>query len=121
MDDVEYTRFRYIRWLDIFNSEKPFQVLIDLPADTKDRRRSNIEFRDGTRERVRNARSNLSTFDINKHGFKFVKHNTTLQQADFLSKEIIERVYLPECKELLQASLEGVDRVHIFNWLVRLN
>lgn len=121
MEDVEYTCFRYIRWLDIYNSEKPFQVLIDLPADAKDRRRSNIEFRDGARESVRNARSDLSTFDIDKHGFTFVKHKTALQQPEFLSKESIERVYLPECKELLQASLEGVDRVHIFNWLVRLN
>lgn len=121
MDDVEYTCFRYIRWLDIYNSEKPFQVLIDLPADAEDRRRTNIEFHDGSREAVRNARSDMSTFDIDKHGFTFVKHQTALQQPDFLDREAIERVYLPECKELLQASLEGVDRVHIFNWLVSLS
>ena len=53
-------------------------------------------------------------------GFSYVFHTTKLDVSLFYDRKAVEETYLPECKELLEISLERVDQVCIFDWRVRL-
>lgn len=110
--------FRYLKWQELYNTERPFQILIDIPADAEDKRQTNMEFYDGSELNITDVRSITDSPDIDIHGFKYVHHNTCLESQHFFNKEKVELEYLPECEALLRNMLDGVDEVHFFNWLV---
>jgi hypothetical protein len=52
------------------------------------------------------------------HGFAYVAAPTRLHFADFSDRKKVESEYLEECKTLLKTCMDGVDQIHIYNWLV---
>jgi hypothetical protein len=112
--------FEYLEWSDLFNHEKPFQVLIDIPSNAPDQRRANCSFSEGEEELVEDVRDNVNQFSLDKHGFTYITHRTQLQGADFKDRKKVEELYLPECEDIIRQTLEDVDQVHFFNWLVSL-
>lgn len=117
---MERGAFRYLKWQDLYNHEKPFTVLLDVPEGVKDQRRTNLTFHDAGEETVKDVRGNIDELDINTHGFTYVTWPSELNCADFDDKDKIEKEYLPECEDLIRHVLDGVDKVHFFNWLVSL-
>ncbi|KAL4936542.1 hypothetical protein BDV06DRAFT_204810 [Aspergillus oleicola] len=111
--------FRYLKWQELYKTEKPFQILIDLPDNTEGQRQTNLEFYDGSEVDITDVRGMPRSLDIDIHGFTYAHHDSCLRNEDFFDKEKVESIYLPECEELLRATLAGVDKVHVFNWLVR--
>jgi hypothetical protein len=112
------TIFRYIEWQDLYNVEKPFQILIDIPKDSPDQRKENLVFKDGEEEIVYNVRTTTEEYSLDKHGFTFVKHVSQLHGPDFFQRELVDSVFLSECESLIKETLTGVDRIYFYNWLV---
>jgi len=115
---LERGTFRYIQWQDLYRTEKPFQILIDLPEADKDHRRTNLVFSDGETEDVVDVRGNLDNFSLDIYGFTYRNHSSTMQPFDFGDKNKIEACYLPECESVIREVLDGVTKVHFYNWLV---
>ncbi|KAI3159043.1 hypothetical protein DTO046C5_7153 [Penicillium roqueforti] len=111
--------FRYLKWQELYKVEKPFQVLIDLPEDAELKRQTNMEFEDGSEVTITDIRAVQSRPQIDTHGFTYAYHDSSLTEDQFLDKVNVESIYLPECEALLRSSLDGVDEIHFFNWLVR--
>ncbi len=65
---------------------------------------------------LRNGRPHIDEFDIEKHGFRFVPHNTRV--ADFYDEDAIHRVYYPEMEALVKAET-GAKRVVVFDHTLR--
>ncbi|HUC11648.1 MAG TPA: CmcJ/NvfI family oxidoreductase [Stellaceae bacterium] len=65
---------------------------------------------------LRNGRFHLDEFDIEKHGFRFVRHNTHV--ADFYDEDEIRRVYYPEMVSLIKAET-GARQVVVFDHTLR--
>jgi hypothetical protein len=65
---------------------------------------------------LRNGRRHIGEFDIEKHGFRFVRHDTRV--ADFYDEDEIRRVYYPEMEDLVKAET-GAKRVVVFDHTLR--
>jgi len=115
---MEKGDFHYIEWQDLYRIEKPFQILIDLPKDAPDQRKTNIVFSDGYEESVTDIRDHFGDFNLDTHGFTYETRATKMKGEDFTDKAKIENKYIPECEAILREVMDGVDQVHFYNWLV---
>lgn len=118
---MEKGEFHYLEWQDLYSYEKPFQILIDLPKDAPQKRKTNLVFTKGFEEVVEDVRGHLSDYNLDTHGFTYENHPTSLRGEDFNDKSMIEDIYLSECEAILKTMLDGVDQIHFYNWLVCLN
>lgn len=113
--------FEYLKWLDLYNTEKPFQILLDIPKDAPEQRRHNLEFHSGPSEVVHDVRGFGTSFQLDEHGFEYIKHDLLdLTAEDFASKDKIEKTYLPQLEKVLKQQLNGVDQVFIYDFRRRL-
>ena len=71
---------------------------------------------DPHRVTIRNARLAKEPFVLDRHGFRFVHHDTKV--ADFFEEEQIRRVYYPEMEALVKAE-SGASRVVVFDHTLR--
>lgn len=65
---------------------------------------------------MHNGRLELSRFALERDGFRFVRHNTTMK--DFFDPDEIKRVYYPEMEALIKAET-GASRVVVFDHTLR--
>ncbi len=116
----EKATLQYLKWRDLYETEKPYQLFSavtqhDLPV----RGATNLEWTEGDVETIHDVRGIVSQFALDKHGFAFRKAPTKFR--DFESTEQIEKIYLPEVEDILKLEVEGVDQVHFFDWRIRKN
>ena len=113
----EEATLQYLDWQDLYETEKPYQLFSAISSeDLPNRRTTNLIFKEGDRELIRDVRKTESQFTLDRQGFTFISHRTAIQ--DFKSSEEIENGYLPEVETLLQREMEGVDQVYFFDWRV---
>jgi hypothetical protein len=113
--DTVTTTIQYLEWQDIYEREKPFLLLFDLPDNAKDRRTSNLVFKAKTLT-LHDIRASETPLTLDENGF-MVKQSTT-QVTDFANRKYVDENYLPEAEKLLREQVEGVDRVYFFDWRV---
>jgi hypothetical protein len=65
---------------------------------------------------LHNGRPIAKNLDLEKHGFRFVRHDTKV--ADFYDEAEIKRVYYPEMEALIKAE-SGAKRVVVFDHTLR--
>src|SRR5436190_8069309 len=65
---------------------------------------------------IRNGRLQAEDFALERHGFRFVRHDTKV--ADFFEEDEIRRVYYPEMEALVKAE-SGASRVVVFDHTLR--
>lgn len=106
---------KFLSWQPLYETEKPFQIFMNLPPDVPDQRTTNLVFEDH-QVRIRDVRNTKQPASINEKGFIYRRHETSV--TDFTSREVVEKQYLPEVEELLRKELEGVDKVFFFDWRV---
>jgi len=107
---------KFIKWQQLYEREKPFQVFIDPPKDAKDHRTTNLVYED--RDVVfHDVRGQEKNFDLDNQGFAFCHHN--LKFEDFENNEAVERDYLPEIERIIKAEVDGADKVFFFDWRLR--
>ncbi|KFY05586.1 hypothetical protein V492_08433 [Pseudogymnoascus sp. VKM F-4246] len=112
-------KFDYLKWDDIYNVEKPFQVLIEIPKDAPDQRKQNIIFHKGDEETVHDVRHNISAYTLDTTGFTYVLHQSAVVGDQYQDIDHIKNTYLPECEQLLQSKIDGVDEIYIYDWRLR--
>lgn len=115
------TAFHFLKWQDLYNIERPFQIYIEIPPDAPDQRRHNLVFEEGEETIVHNVRDRLDEFSLDRNDFVYLKHATQATKERFADREFLRTVYLPECEQLIRERVDGVDQVFIFDWRVRLH
>ena len=65
---------------------------------------------------MHNGRPHLDEFNLEVHGFRFVQHDTRMQ--NFLDEAEVKRVYYPEMEALIKAE-SGARRVVVFDHTLR--
>jgi len=71
---------------------------------------------DPRRVLIHNGRPEVDKFALERHGFRFVRHDTKV--ADFYDQDEIRRVYYPEMEALIKAQ-SGATRVVVFDHTLR--
>lgn len=114
MPSSEVASIQFVKWQDLYEREKPFQLFLDLPPDAPDQRKTNLVFERKDVE-VKDIRGQEKDFRLDENGFVY---RTMDGFEDLIDKsEILER-YLPAVEELLRKVVEGADRIFIFDWRV---
>ena len=106
---------RYLKDLELYKHEKPFQILTDIPESARDQRFTNLEYEE-VEETFSDIRGNEDTFTLNDHGFTYRHHNFNFDQYE--NREAVEADYLPKIEELIKEQVEDVDKIFIFDWRV---
>lgn len=112
---AETSSLQFIKWTDLYKTEKPYQMFIDLPPSTP---RTNVDF-EVKDVLFRDIRGSEAEIDIDEHGFMMRNIKDIEGLDNNPSTDQIERLYLPVVEELLRREVKGVDRVKIFDWRVR--
>ena len=102
--------FKFIKWQELYQTEKPFQIFANIPDDAEDQRLTNVDWEDKP-VRVVDIRGCESEYNLDANGFEVVSHES--RTHDFTNREVIEKEYLPEVEDLLKEQLDGVDRVRL--------
>jgi len=71
---------------------------------------------DPRRVTIHNARAHAEPFALDREGFRFVRHDTKVQ--NFFDEAELRRVYYPEMEALIKAE-SGAKRVHVFDHTLR--
>ncbi|KAK0613640.1 hypothetical protein B0T14DRAFT_499088 [Immersiella caudata] len=96
----------YLKRLDLYQKEKPFQLFIPVDENSPGPRSSNLEFEMKEQTFV-DIRENLRDFSLDTHGFKVGIRPTALAPADFYSRDIVETRYFDEVKDIFK-NVDGV-------------
>ncbi|KIM98973.1 hypothetical protein OIDMADRAFT_146645 [Oidiodendron maius Zn] len=112
---AETSSLQFIKWTDLYKTEKPYQMFIDLPPSTP---RTNVDF-EVKDVLFRDIRGSEAEIDIDEHGFMMRNIKDIEGLDNNPSTDQIERLYLPVVEELLRREVKGVDRVKIFDWRLR--
>jgi hypothetical protein len=119
MPDV-VSNLEFLKWQDLYEKEKPYELFIDLPDELATKlKQTNCKFTkvDHTIHDVRGIEDRLS---LDANGFVFRKYPTILSETDLLSRDSVDRVYLPEVESILRKEVVGVDRIFFFDWRVSI-
>jgi hypothetical protein len=108
--------FSYLEWQQLYDTEKPFELFVNLSADTSDHRRTNLVFKKHEPEIMADVRGRQDVYQLDTHGFKFATHPTKV--IDFSDVTNVEQDYFAETVELIKLEVEGADKVVIFDWMV---
>ena len=112
-------KLKFLKWLPLYVTEKPFQIFLNIPPEAKDQRTTNLVYEDVSLS-VQDIRllSSAEQLSLDDSGFMYCNHMTTM--TDFSNREVVERTYLPEVEELLRTQIGDVERVFFFDWRVSL-
>ncbi|KAI9795222.1 MAG: hypothetical protein M1833_007304 [Piccolia ochrophora] len=67
----ETTQLNFLQWQDIYNTEKPFELMTDIPADAPDQRRTNLVFHSVGEQKIRDVRGVEDRYSLDAHGFAY--------------------------------------------------
>jgi hypothetical protein len=103
--------FRYAKWTNRLQTEKPYTIISDLPGVTEDQK-SNMTFHEGPEELVTDIRGREKDFTLDDHGFMVGKQS--FPDVDMSSAEAIA-TYQMEVEKFIKANVEGADKVIFFD------
>ncbi len=112
---METATIQYVKWLSLYEKEKPFQLFLDIPSDAPDQRKTNLVFEAKTVQ-VKNVRGREQDFELDTNGFCYRTMNGF---EDLSSKSEVADGYIPAVEQLLKDVVEDADKVFIFDWRVR--
>ncbi|KAK4455291.1 hypothetical protein QBC34DRAFT_389712 [Podospora aff. communis PSN243] len=108
--------YQYLQWQELYETEKPFQILLDIPEDSPEQRRHNLVFEDGPVETVHDVRGRESEYSLDKNGFTYIKRASNMAPDDFTNRDKVTNVFLPELEAMLKETLDDVDQVFIYDY-----
>lgn len=109
----------YLKRLDLYKTEKPFQLFIPINTVGDDARQTNLAF-ESQPQLITDMRPNVHDFKLDSHGFEVRVFPTTLQLADFQQRHVVESQYLAHVEQLLKTIEGGFDRIFFFDWRVSI-
>lgn len=111
----ETSQLTFLKWDPLYEREKPFVYLSEVPKHSEDQRQSNFVFH-SVDIPITDVRGSEQKYGLDEHGFAYRKNK--LQFSHFNDGEAIERDYLPAVEKFLLAEVEDADEVCIFDWRV---
>jgi len=110
----------YLKWQDLYNKEKPFELHIDLPDDVIGMKQTNCDFIYEPQP-IRDVRGSEDKFSLDNNGFMYLKHQSPYTVDDLRNRDVIVNKYLPETEALMKENVWGIDRIFFFDWRVSLS
>jgi hypothetical protein len=111
--------FDYLVWNPSFERGSPVKVQLDGPKNATHAHQTLLSYKAGTPEKIIDVRGREEQYSLDSHGFRYLRHSSRLSVAELHDPQMVQKYYLAECEAVLRDLLEGVDRVHLFNWRVR--
>lgn len=112
---TEEASIQFLQWCSLYETEKPFQIFMNLLPDAEDRRKTNLRWEERP-VLVEDFRERAPEFQLDTHGF------TTRHLPGFTElpdRRVITEEYIPAVKKMLQREMEDVGTVFVFDWRVR--
>ncbi|KAI2462935.1 hypothetical protein F4781DRAFT_426776 [Annulohypoxylon bovei var. microspora] len=112
---TEEASIQFLKWSPLYQSERPFQIFMDLLPGANDQRKTNLVWEEKDIV-VEDFRDRANDFQLDNCGF------TTRRlpgYTELSEKDVIQEEYIPAVKSMLQESLEDVGTVFVFDWRVR--
>ena len=106
--------FQYLHWQNLYNEEKPYRDLRETP---KGYPTTNLVFREGGKEKVRDVRQELGDFTLDDNGFAY---RTWPSKCKSFDKATVKQIYLPEIEGLLRTEIEDIRHIALFDWRVSI-
>jgi hypothetical protein len=106
----------FIRWSELYEEEKPFQVFLEDNVENSGIRSTNLDWEE-KHITVTDFRGDPDYQDIDNHGFISRELHGF---KDIPDTSRIETVYLPAVSRLLRREIADVGTVFIFDWRVSL-
>jgi len=113
----EKSRFTYLQWQELYKTQKPYQIFINLPEHVPEIQQTNLVFKSGEDEIIHDIRGCEASYTLDDHGFILCKHQTEIKNWNDARE--IESTYLPEMEAFLKKEVDEVDRVFFFDWRIR--
>ncbi|TGO21807.1 hypothetical protein BPAE_0199g00010 [Botrytis paeoniae] len=114
----EIATVQFLKWTDLYTHEKPFQMFLEINAESNEQRTSNLQFEEKSIA-VENIRGYEHLFELDKHGFIIRPFPSAPSCLRDVNRETVVSSYFPAVDELLRQELEGVDRTFLLDWRVR--
>ncbi len=109
----ERAKLTYLRWQKLYETEKPYQVFLNLQPNVPS---TNLVFENDEDQDIIDVRGQQGRFALDKNGFEYVTHESRVYAFDNVAE--IENVYLPECEEIIRTRVKNADRLLVFDWRV---
>lgn len=108
----ETATVKFLKWIPLYEEERPFQIFMELPLEAPDQRKTNLTW-DEKDVTVTDFRDNAADFQLDTHGFATRKLEGFTELEN--DKDINAR-YIPEVKRMLETELGDVGTVFVFDW-----
>ncbi|KAM3071209.1 hypothetical protein ACMFMG_008800 [Clarireedia jacksonii] len=118
--DHEIGRVQFLQWTDLYLTEKPFQLFLDIDPDAADQRKTNLVFEEKD-IKVTNLRGQEDLFSLDQNGFivrKFPEAAACFENT-IPDESLVEKKYFPAVENLLRKEVGGIDRFFLLDWRVR--
>ena len=117
IDSTLTTTFSYFKVQPRHETEKPYEILINIPNLSIPRTNYASET---VQCQVTDVRGRAEAYSLDTHGFTWRQLNTSV--TDFRDRAQIEKIYLQEIHDsLLQELGSTIKKIHIFDWKVGNN
>ena len=110
-----WASIQFLKWQKLYERERPFHILIDVPKDAPDQRTTNLVYED-VDQYMTDVRGYEDTFDLDGNGFKYLRKNIDFQE--FNDAEAVHAGYFPEVERILRENVEEADEIFLFGWRV---
>ncbi|MCJ1281118.1 hypothetical protein MMC26_000436 [Xylographa opegraphella] len=107
----------FLQWQDLYNREKPFELVTEIPSEALDQRRTNLVFHTVGTQAIEDVRGDEEQYTLDRHGFTY--RRAPFAFAGFHDKSQILETFLPWAERILRKEVEDVGRVFIFDWRLR--
>ena len=113
------TKLNYLVWQPKYAYEKPYEIASRPDSSSHSLiPTTNLVFSSNSPELVHDVRGTEHLYSLDTHGFLFRKGPES-DFRDFYDRKRVERDYLPKVVQpWLEATVEGANRVAIFDWHV---
>ena len=112
----EKVELRFLQWQDLYEAEKPFEIVTDAIQGSGSRR-TNLVFGTNGQQTIRDIRGCQATrFALDSHGFSYKSEPCPFDGYD--DKQRIIREYLPWAESIIKQEVGDNGRIFIFDWRV---
>lgn len=109
----ERARLAFLKWIPLYEKQKPFQVFTSLPLGVPS---TNLVFEEEVELDIQDLRGQEHRFNLDEHAFQLCKAD--MHFTAFNDAAQIEKVYLPVVRTLIEEHVQGADNIVFFDWRV---
>lgn len=109
----ERARLAFLKWIPLYEKQKPFQVFTSLPLGVPS---TNLVFEEEVELDIQDMRGQEHRFKLDEHAFQLCKAD--MHFTAFNDAAQIEEVYLPAVRTLIEEHIQGADKIVFFDWRV---